>query len=159
MPGADATAAEAARTAEHPQNCQASEPPAPDIRKRRDRRIDARARRASRPAEAAASEDRLLLSTESDAAVSGAFSALAHTILAQNARTLEDVVGEMLRPMLKDWLDDNLPAARRAAGAGRDRAGLARPPLSQPPFGGSARRPERRACARAPVDSGRAPSV
>ena len=27
----------------------------------------------------------------------------------QNARTLEDLVKEMLRPMLKGWLDDNLP--------------------------------------------------
>jgi len=61
--------------------------------------------RPSRP-----SEDRNLLSADSDAAVSGAFSALAHTILAQNARTLEDLVAEMLRPMLRDWLDENLPA-------------------------------------------------
>ena len=51
-----------------------------------------------------------LLSAGSDAAVSGAFSALAHTILAQNARTLEDLVTEMLRPMLQGWLDENLPA-------------------------------------------------
>jgi cell pole-organizing protein PopZ len=54
-------------------------------------------------------EDRHLLSGDSDTAVSGAFSALAHTILAQNARTLEDLVTEMLKPMLKGWLDDNLP--------------------------------------------------
>jgi cell pole-organizing protein PopZ len=33
-----------------------------------------------------------LLSRDQDAAVSGAFGALAHTMLAQNARTLEDVV-------------------------------------------------------------------
>jgi len=50
-----------------------------------------------------------LLSEGADSAVSGAFSALAHTILAQNARTLEDLVSEMLRPMLREWLDDNLP--------------------------------------------------
>jgi hypothetical protein len=50
-----------------------------------------------------------LLSSESGNAVHGAFSALAHTILAQNARTLEDLVAEMLQPMLKDWLDENLP--------------------------------------------------
>jgi cell pole-organizing protein PopZ len=56
------------------------------------------------------SDDRHLLSGDSDTAVSGAFSALAHTILAQNARTLEDLVAEMLQPMLKDWLDDNLPS-------------------------------------------------
>ena len=30
-------------------------------------------------------------------------------MLVQNARTLEDLVREMLRPMLKTWLDDNLP--------------------------------------------------
>jgi cell pole-organizing protein PopZ len=60
-------------------------------------------------AAAPAREDRNLLSTQSDAAVSGAFNALAHTILAQNARTLEDVVVDLLRPMLSDWLDDNLP--------------------------------------------------
>jgi cell pole-organizing protein PopZ len=56
------------------------------------------------------SEDAHLLSDQSDDAVSGAFSALAHTILAQNARTLEDLVAEMLKPMLKGWLDDNLPS-------------------------------------------------
>ena len=43
------------------------------------------------------------------AAVDSAFNALAHTVLVQNARTLEDLVREMLRPMLKTWLDDNLP--------------------------------------------------
>jgi cell pole-organizing protein PopZ len=34
---------------------------------------------------------------------------LAHTILSKNARTLEDLVKDMLKPMLKNWLDDNLP--------------------------------------------------
>ena len=38
-----------------------------------------------------------------------AFNTLAQTVLVQNARTLEDLVREMLRPMLKSWLDDNLP--------------------------------------------------
>jgi cell pole-organizing protein PopZ len=56
------------------------------------------------------SEDHHLLSAQSDQAVHGAFSALAHTILAQNARTLEDLVAEMLQPMLKSWLDENLPS-------------------------------------------------
>ena len=37
------------------------------------------------------------------------FQLLAHTVLSNNARTLEDLVKEMLRPMLKSWLDDNLP--------------------------------------------------
>src|SRR5215831_15355780 len=50
-----------------------------------------------------------LLSRETSAAVDSAFNALAQTVLVQNARTLEDLVREMLRPMLKVWLDDNLP--------------------------------------------------
>jgi cell pole-organizing protein PopZ len=36
-------------------------------------------------------------------------SALAQTIVVENARTLQDLVCELLRPMLKSWLDDNLP--------------------------------------------------
>src|SRR5262249_10643726 len=45
--------------------------------------------------------DRMLLSNAASAAVDSAFNTLAHTILVQNARTLEDLVREMLRPMLK----------------------------------------------------------
>jgi uncharacterized protein len=55
-------------------------------------------------------EPEALVSPATDASVSGAFNLLAHTVLTQNARTLEDLVKEMLRPMLKSWLDDNLPA-------------------------------------------------
>src|SRR5580658_4997144 len=51
-----------------------------------------------------------LLSSATSAAVDSAFNALAQTVLVQNARTLEDLVREMLRPMLKSWLDDNLPS-------------------------------------------------
>jgi hypothetical protein len=50
-----------------------------------------------------------LLSNSTSAAVDSAFNTLAQTVLVQNARTLEDLVREMLRPMLKAWLDDNLP--------------------------------------------------
>jgi uncharacterized protein len=28
----------------------------------------------------------------------------------RDGRTLEDFIGELLRPMLKTWLDENLPA-------------------------------------------------
>jgi uncharacterized protein len=51
-----------------------------------------------------------LISEETTAAVDSAFNALAQTVLVQNARTLEDLVREMLRPLLKSWLDDNLPS-------------------------------------------------
>jgi cell pole-organizing protein PopZ len=53
--------------------------------------------------------DRALLSPRTTAAVDSAFNSLAHTVLMQNSRTLEDLVREMLKPMLKAWLDDNLP--------------------------------------------------
>jgi len=51
-----------------------------------------------------------LISRAASAAVDSAFNTLAQTVLAQNARTLEDLVREMLRPLLKSWLDENLPA-------------------------------------------------
>jgi uncharacterized protein len=53
--------------------------------------------------------DAALISASTIAAVDSAFNTLAHTVIGQNARTLEDLVKEMLRPMLKSWLDDNLP--------------------------------------------------
>ena len=53
--------------------------------------------------------ERSMLSAATSAAVDAAFHSLAQTVLVQNARTLEDLVKEMLRPMLKTWLDDNLP--------------------------------------------------
>jgi uncharacterized protein len=58
---------------------------------------------------AAAADADALVSARTTAAVDSAFNTLAHTVLVQNARTLEDLVREMLRPMLKTWLDDNLP--------------------------------------------------
>lgn len=57
----------------------------------------------------AAIESRPLMSASTMAAVDSAFNSLAHTVLAGNARTLEDLVREMLRPLLKSWIDDNLP--------------------------------------------------
>jgi cell pole-organizing protein PopZ len=51
-----------------------------------------------------------MLSRSTVSAVESAFNTLANTVLSNNARTLEDLVKEMLRPMLKSWLDDNLPS-------------------------------------------------
>ena len=61
------------------------------------------------PGPARPDPDEALLSQTSHASVGQAFNMLAHTVLTSNARTLEDLVREMLRPMLKNWLDDNLP--------------------------------------------------
>jgi cell pole-organizing protein PopZ len=59
------------------------------------------------PPQAAPSQ--AILSQSTVSAVESAFNTLANTVLMNNARTLEDLVREMLRPMLKSWLDDNLP--------------------------------------------------
>lgn len=50
-----------------------------------------------------------IISHEATASVGQAFNLLSHTIMNQNANTLEDIVRDMLKPMLKTWLDDNLP--------------------------------------------------
>ena len=50
-----------------------------------------------------------LLSQATDTMVSAAFDNLALTILNKNARTVEDLIQDMLRPMLRSWLDRNLP--------------------------------------------------
>lgn len=50
-----------------------------------------------------------LVSRGAEAAVQAAFGSLANTVFGQSNRTIDDVVKEMLRPMLKNWLDDNLP--------------------------------------------------
>ena len=56
-----------------------------------------------------AHDERSILSPSTTAAVDSAFNTLAHNMLAQNSQTLDGLVREMLRPMLKAWLDDNLP--------------------------------------------------
>jgi cell pole-organizing protein PopZ len=49
-----------------------------------------------------------LLSREATAAVGSAFNTLTETVK-KHEPTLEDVVRETLRPVLKSWLDENLP--------------------------------------------------
>ena len=69
-------------------------------------------RRPEPPPRAAApppSPEPAIMSSSTAAAVDSAFNALAQTVLVQNAKTLEDLVKEMLRPMLQHWLDNNLP--------------------------------------------------
>lgn len=54
--------------------------------------------------------DRLVSDRAAESAAS-AFGALAQTLLMpREGRSLEDVVKELMRPMLKEWLDHNLPA-------------------------------------------------
>ena len=50
-----------------------------------------------------------LFSSETDRTVTGAFNTLAATRLADNSEDLLGLAREMIRPLLKSWLDDNLP--------------------------------------------------
>lgn len=63
--------------------------------------------------------EQALLSSNTSAAVDSAFGMLAQKpagyastgpAMGQSTRTVEDLVQDMLRPMLKAWLDDNLPS-------------------------------------------------
>jgi cell pole-organizing protein PopZ len=67
---------------------------------------------ASRPApkpepEVVAGE--ALISGQAQSSVSDAFSRLSASVPPSQPQTVEDLMKEMLRPMLKAWLDDNLP--------------------------------------------------
>lgn len=62
------------------------------------------------PARPEPERDEPLLSSEADASVADAFGRLNAILLPREPRTVEDLMKEMLRPMLKAWLDDNLPA-------------------------------------------------
>jgi cell pole-organizing protein PopZ len=59
-----------------------------------------------------------LVSAAAAAATTASFAALARAVDSSNAsdqvsvggRTLEDIVKEIMRPMIREWLDANLPA-------------------------------------------------
>ncbi|HLW90147.1 MAG TPA: DUF2497 domain-containing protein [Roseiarcus sp.] len=61
------------------------------------------------PPEPAAQEEPLV-SRETNAAVTHSFDALAVGLMLQNPAMIEEIVRDMIRPMLKTWLDDNLPS-------------------------------------------------
>ena len=50
-----------------------------------------------------------LLSAEANEAVTASFGALSANLAARSAELADGLVREMLRPMLKQWLDENLP--------------------------------------------------
>jgi Protein of unknown function (DUF2497) len=50
-----------------------------------------------------------LISRETNNAVHAAFNALQQTVLTNKSQTLDDLIREMLRPILRAWIDDNLP--------------------------------------------------
>jgi cell pole-organizing protein PopZ len=59
-----------------------------------------------------------LLSPETDEAVTSAFAALSAQLAARSAELADGMIRDMLRPMLKAWLDENLPGiVERLVGA------------------------------------------
>ena len=50
-----------------------------------------------------------IVSSNTSLRVHASFENLAATLIAQNAAMVEESIRSMLRPMLKSWLDDNLP--------------------------------------------------
>jgi cell pole-organizing protein PopZ len=65
---------------------------------------------AAEPAWAPAAESDSLVSAPAARSAASSFDQLASSlIMPREGRTLEDVVQELLRPLLKSWLDENLP--------------------------------------------------
>ncbi len=67
---------------------------------------------AAPPAEPARAQEEAsqpLLSPQADVAVAGAFNRLAVSMLSRSARTIDELVEDLLRPLLRSWLDNNLP--------------------------------------------------
>jgi uncharacterized protein len=64
---------------------------------------------AAAPSAASGEDDAPLLSAETGEAVASAFDALSANLAARGAERAEGMARELLRPMLKAWLDENLP--------------------------------------------------
>ena len=55
-------------------------------------------------------ESRSLLSPRANASVAASFENLTRQVAARGVRHVDETVEEMLRPMLRSWLDENLPS-------------------------------------------------
>jgi cell pole-organizing protein PopZ len=109
------SAARAGATFEAPPPRTAPSPPEPQAN---EAEIDSMlARLQGEPRQASSEERRAapppdeggLVSAATTEAVDAAFSSLTQAVQVRNGRTLEELVSELIRPMLKTWLDDNLP--------------------------------------------------
>lgn len=61
------------------------------------------------PSALAMADDERLMSDTARSAASTAFQSLTRTVVLSHGRTLDDIVSDMMRPMLREWLDENLP--------------------------------------------------
>ncbi|PWK65903.1 DUF2497 domain-containing protein [Aminobacter sp. AP02] len=69
---------------------------------------------AAKPAEPVVADEQLLakpaiLSEQAGRQVSAAFGELNDAYAARSRKSFDDIAAEMMRPMLQDWLDNNLP--------------------------------------------------
>ena len=62
------------------------------------------------PEEASPVDEEPFASVETEVAVAASFQALSTTVALQSSAMIEGLTRDMLRPMLKSWLDDNLPS-------------------------------------------------
>jgi cell pole-organizing protein PopZ len=82
---------------------------APAIAAAGGQRVVPRAVRGGPGRRESATPKRALLSPRADADVAASFEDLTKAMMGGNARKLDDVVEDLLRPMLKNWLEGNLP--------------------------------------------------
>jgi uncharacterized protein len=87
-----------------PEPSQRADVNAPTVVWRRPQRTD------SESDEAAPCDEEPLLSSEASEAVTASFGALSASLAARSAELADGLAREMLRPLLKQWLDENLPA-------------------------------------------------
>lgn len=71
---------------------------------------DAEPTRATDDPEPAPADEAPLMSEETEDDVAASFVSLSQTMAAHGREVAEQMTREMLRPMLKTWLDENLPA-------------------------------------------------
>jgi cell pole-organizing protein PopZ len=84
---------------------QRADPGAPTVVWRRPRPAD-----SSSASDAVPPDEEPLLSSEANEAVTASFGVLSANLAARSAELADGLAREMLRPMLKQWLDENLPA-------------------------------------------------
>jgi hypothetical protein len=88
-----------------------AEPPTPKVVWSQPLPQPSAAANAPKPGPAPAAEEAApLLSDQADQAVSAAFDALSTSLALQSSELAENVAREILRPLLKTWLDENLPS-------------------------------------------------
>ena len=71
--------------------------------------VDVKPAASAPESDASAAAVDALLSPLTRSSVTSAFEALTVSMAVQNSSMVEDAVRDMLKPMLKDWLDNNLP--------------------------------------------------